>query len=606
MDSRSDPSAVIQRRGVLRFGTLVAALTGASTISALGTNAAAAATDTLGYVPVAEKGMPLGVATLGDDARIPAAQLPDISSTYATLEMANDFAAVRVDRLGAAKLAQSHALAIKAKADRVPMPASTTVLTANGQRAVIYLPKNLDRSIPVPLVIHYHGAGTDATSETQWQPLWEAAQAAGFAVATSDFHGNAYGSPEVMADTAAVFDAVLKLAPINGVLLSGESMGGISALNALTHNVLPNVLGIYLAQPVISLWHRYQNAGHDYITAAYGIAADGSDYATKTAGYDPYLQQANKFRGAPMYITGSTSDTTALVDPFMKGLIARLTGYSPTTFVAATGGHGDPSEFVPNNYVTFLESCAAGLVAAAQPYSFATDAVQPYNFTTDAALLSDFDGATLALSNGAAVTSWSPARGSKTTPLAQANASCQPSFTAVEASISNKPSVTFRGSSFLDTGDWSSAVSTPATIITVVKVDTAQPAQPFWTGRNGVYMYGGTSATGLEIGTASTGGRVSQASAGSQWRIVVSVYDGTNSRLYVNSKTAATGTTGTTADGPGAKLPGIKLNTTSGGAAGNGNNPRYARFAVIGRAITNSEAADVLDSLAATYGITLS
>lgn len=81
----------VKRRGLLRFGTLVSAFTGASAVSALVANSAEASpgdkTPPNTYVPVAEKGSPSGVAALDLDAKIILAQLPDLSDTYATKDI---------------------------------------------------------------------------------------------------------------------------------------------------------------------------------------------------------------------------------------------------------------------------------------------------------------------------------------------------------------------------------------------------------------------------------------------------------------------------------------------------------------------------------------
>lgn len=80
--SRTD----VKRRGLLRFGTLITAFTGASAISAIGASSAEAGpgdkTSPTADVPISEKGAPLGVATLDTESRIPRALLPDLSSTY--------------------------------------------------------------------------------------------------------------------------------------------------------------------------------------------------------------------------------------------------------------------------------------------------------------------------------------------------------------------------------------------------------------------------------------------------------------------------------------------------------------------------------------------
>lgn len=77
----------VKRRGLLRFGTLITAFTGASAISALGVNSAQAGpgdkSPPTSYVPTAEKGVASGVATLDIASKIPPVQIPDLSATYA-------------------------------------------------------------------------------------------------------------------------------------------------------------------------------------------------------------------------------------------------------------------------------------------------------------------------------------------------------------------------------------------------------------------------------------------------------------------------------------------------------------------------------------------
>ncbi len=77
----------VRRRGLLSFGTLMAAFTGASAISAIGASSSAQAgpgdkNPSTAYIPTSEKGTPLGVATLDRDSKIPPALLPDLSATY--------------------------------------------------------------------------------------------------------------------------------------------------------------------------------------------------------------------------------------------------------------------------------------------------------------------------------------------------------------------------------------------------------------------------------------------------------------------------------------------------------------------------------------------
>jgi hypothetical protein len=82
----SEQDGRLERRGLLRFGTLMTALTGATAIS-LSTQRADAApgdkTSPNSYVPVTEKGAASGVATLDTASKIPPTQLPDLSGIYA-------------------------------------------------------------------------------------------------------------------------------------------------------------------------------------------------------------------------------------------------------------------------------------------------------------------------------------------------------------------------------------------------------------------------------------------------------------------------------------------------------------------------------------------
>ncbi|ACL40897.1 hypothetical protein Achl_2935 [Pseudarthrobacter chlorophenolicus A6] len=85
------------RRALLRLGTIATAMTGASAVSTLQSASASAAIGDLtsppGYVPLTEKGAPLGVATLDGKSKVPAAMLPDLSGIYGRASAAEVYAA---------------------------------------------------------------------------------------------------------------------------------------------------------------------------------------------------------------------------------------------------------------------------------------------------------------------------------------------------------------------------------------------------------------------------------------------------------------------------------------------------------------------------------
>ncbi len=95
------PEHGMKRRGLLRFGTLLSAF-GASSVAALGASTAQAASSdktppNTTYVPTAEKGAALGVATLDKGAKIPATQIPDLSTSYVAWVNAAKYGAIGDD-----------------------------------------------------------------------------------------------------------------------------------------------------------------------------------------------------------------------------------------------------------------------------------------------------------------------------------------------------------------------------------------------------------------------------------------------------------------------------------------------------------------------------
>jgi hypothetical protein len=461
-----------------------------------------------------------------------------------------------------------------------------TEFTANGQAVRLEFPAHLlDRKTPIPLVIHFQGAGDPGSAlAPQWRKMADVAMNAGFALATCNFHGYSYGSPDAMADAKAVYEAALDIAPISAVVLSGNSMGGAGVLNAIGRKAVPNILGAYLVQPVVSLRHRWDNGQQGNIRTAYGIAADGSDYEAKTAGYDPALRAGWEYQGVPFYIACSYQDAQVTAVHHADVLAGLLSGYSPVERFYGTGGHGDDSQFIPADYARFLRSVA--------PH---TDG--PFNFATDASLVANFDAASLSLAGAAPVTSWAPVAGSEKAPLAQAVVEQQPVFEL--AAINGKPAVTFAGD-YLDTGAWATVHQLPLTVLYVGNFNPANLGT-LYGGRNGVYAYAGLATPDtINFGAAGTN-QVNDTGNAAGWHIICAVYNGASSRFYVDSITPILGTTGT---GANAALPGFKIGATSAGTTGNLTG-KVAAAAILNRAVTEDEAVETMQALAAKYALTL-
>jgi hypothetical protein len=162
-----ETTAGVKRRGLLRFGTLITAFTGASAISALAAESAHAGpgdkNPPTSYVPIAEKGVASGVATLDLESKIPPAQLPDLSASYATT------AAV------SSKVAKGDLLLnvrdFGAKLDGVTddtaaiQQAMNTANASGGEVSIVFIPKGtaIISSLTVPEKVTLRGSGKSST-----------------------------------------------------------------------------------------------------------------------------------------------------------------------------------------------------------------------------------------------------------------------------------------------------------------------------------------------------------------------------------------------------------------------------------------------------------
>lgn len=161
----------MKRRGLLKLGTLVTALTGASTMSAIAANAAPGDKPTPNtYVPTAEKGAASGVATLDVGAKIPSTQLPDLTPIIAT---ATEPKLSKVEAAGIylAKSADSYRISrsdiVRGADNRDAIQAVITAAATSGIRHVVLPPGEitLGRQLTIPadghnLIIEGHGDDT--------------------------------------------------------------------------------------------------------------------------------------------------------------------------------------------------------------------------------------------------------------------------------------------------------------------------------------------------------------------------------------------------------------------------------------------------------------
>lgn len=263
-------------------------------------------------------------------------------------------------RLGGAAVTAAYRGAVSVGGPRVyPTVADPyTFTTSTGQAARIDFPAGWVAATATPLVIQSRGVGFDTGGNLFEQPtMSDAALAAGWAFATCAFHGDSYGSPAALADLAALIAEARRVANIGPVVLWGNSMGGMLALNAVTTGTLIPA-GVYLTDSVVDLRQRYDNGRAATIQAAYGIASDGPDYAAKTAGYDPALRAAGDFLPATLRFrdVGSTNDTQVDLDAHGYLLEAKLGSERVNVRDIGDTGHNTAGRFIPSDFTEFLTS----------------------------------------------------------------------------------------------------------------------------------------------------------------------------------------------------------------------------------------------------------
>ncbi|MFC5126849.1 alpha/beta fold hydrolase [Pseudoclavibacter helvolus] len=229
--------------------------------------------------------------------------------------------------------------------------------SASGQASRLRVPSGYSDVEPAPLVVWCHGVGNSAATPGAYtDPL----STAGALLGSSHMHGDSYGNAASLNDLYDVVAHAVANAAISGVVLVGNSMGGVAALNALTRNVLPSIIGVYLTDPVVSLRQRYDNGRAAEINAAFDLA-NASEYAAKTAGFDPALAGASAFAGVPIRVLASSGDTSVPLISHGAVLQEKLGGQVELTDLG-TAGHNTPDRFDGADLVSFIRRCVGGSI----------------------------------------------------------------------------------------------------------------------------------------------------------------------------------------------------------------------------------------------------
>lgn len=241
------------------------------------------------------------------------------------------------------------------------MAYSTVNTTAGGQTIKVLVPTGWANG--GKCVVYHHGRtelASHLTSDTDKSSVVNRLTDDGYIVAASDAAGDNWGN-QASLDAYAALKTYLdsNYAP-SAYAYWAQSMGGLSALNAIASGVV--VAGVYGAFQACSLAAMFNaNVGATYppsIRTAYGIASDGSDYSSKTSGFDPLLASASAYLRVPMRFVASASDVSVTKTANSDAMAAHVAGQlAEHDVITHTGVHGDASVHKPQDISDFMARC---------------------------------------------------------------------------------------------------------------------------------------------------------------------------------------------------------------------------------------------------------
>lgn len=214
-----------------------------------------------------------------------------------------------------------------------------------------------------PLVIWSHPHGhTQAISPSYFAwPLFKTLNSAGFGVAASLMHGDSWGNANAINDIVDLYNQyALYFGAPSKVILVGGSMGGLASALAIPDGRIPNIAGVIGVDAVFNLANMYANASYTAsIKTAYGVAGDGSDYASKTSGHDPLLRVAADFGTVPFRFYSGLTDATVPTASHATPFAALLTGATEKVVIEHVGGHLDNHAIWAADALAFAQRCIA-------------------------------------------------------------------------------------------------------------------------------------------------------------------------------------------------------------------------------------------------------
>ena len=229
-----------------------------------------------------------------------------------------------------------------------PFTFGTTVTgSLDGQRVRLDFPFTVRM---VGLAVYFHGAGGGVDSK-MGEAWLNSIRDRGWAVASGDLHGDAWGSPAAVADAVALAGWAQDRTGRRPQLLIGASMGGAASLNAILDRVLTPRCW-FGPQPVVNLAAVSEVPNGDAeIAQVYGGPPPAS---SNPAARLDRLPTNIRYR-----VVVSAEDTWVPPAQNADLLITAVRAEGgEVSSVAATGSHLDGSHFRPEDLVAFADGCA--------------------------------------------------------------------------------------------------------------------------------------------------------------------------------------------------------------------------------------------------------
>lgn len=231
----------------------------------------------------------------------------------------------------------------------------------------IVTPIGYDSRKSRPAVMLFHGNGTNERSwatNANYDKISKAFVAAGFIVISAAVSGdyNTWGNTLAQAAYYSAYRYLFLNYNVSAFSAFVNSMGGIEFFNTLISENIGVPCCLVGTSPTANLKSCYNSS---VLTAdikeAYNIASDGSDYDTKTSGFDPVLKRPDEFLGIPqLWLTAS--DDTIVLPAENRDIMMKLSAISTRKISKVdgiTGGHS----FDVTPYLTTIVNFVRGYSA---------------------------------------------------------------------------------------------------------------------------------------------------------------------------------------------------------------------------------------------------